>query len=68
MAKMKGGMDPEYQAQSDMRTLAEAHAIKKDPKRHKAAKDHAKKKIAEMGKVIGPTGDGGDSDGDDDGD
>lgn len=31
-----------WQAQSDLRTLHEAHQIKQDPKRHSAAIAHAK--------------------------
>lgn len=43
----------DYQAQSDMHTLMEAHQIKSDPKRHEAAKAHAKKKMASMKAVAG---------------
>lgn len=45
----------DYQAQSDMHTLMEAHAIKSNPKRHKAAKAHAKKKLAGMQQVAAGT-------------
>lgn len=52
MAKKIKGISPfgmhDYQAQDDMHTLMRAHEIRKDPKRHKAAKAHAKKKLAEM--------------------
>ena len=41
-----------YQAQSDMHTLMEAHAIKKDGKRHAAAKAHAKTKLAGMKALV----------------
>ena len=42
------GMDRDYQAESDMRTLAQAEEIRKDPKRLKAALAKAKEKIAEL--------------------
>lgn len=42
------GMDKDWRAESDLRTLAEAEEIKKDPKRYKAALEKAKQKIAEM--------------------
>lgn len=42
------GMDRDWQAESDMRTLAEAEEIRKDPKRLKAALAKAKEKIAEL--------------------
>ena len=42
----------DWQTECDVRTLCEAEAIKKDTKRLKAAQDFAKKKLAEMGKVI----------------
>lgn len=50
MAKRKSkptcvGMDAEWQAQSDLRTLAEANAIKADPKRLKAAQEQANKQL-----------------------
>jgi hypothetical protein len=40
--------DAKWRAQSDMRTLAEAAAIKADPKRLAAARKCAKEKLAEM--------------------
>jgi hypothetical protein len=40
--------DDPYQAESDMHTLMRAHEIRSDPKRHTAAKAHAKKKLAGM--------------------
>lgn len=42
------GMDRDWQAESDMRTLAQAEEIRKDPKRLKAALAKAKEKIAEL--------------------
>lgn len=45
------GMDKDWQAQSDMRTLAEAEEIRKDPKRLKAALTKAKEKIEELQKL-----------------
>jgi len=49
MAKSTGiAMDKEWQAESDMRTLAEAEEIRKDPKRLKAALAKAEEKIAEL--------------------
>mgnify|MGYP003613869839 CR=1 FL=1 len=41
-------MDRDYQAESDMRTLAQAEEIRKDPKRLKAALAKAKEKITEL--------------------
>jgi hypothetical protein len=40
--------DSEWRAESDMRTLAEAEAIKRDPKRLSKARACAKKKLAEL--------------------
>lgn len=45
--------EKKYQADSDMRTLAEAEAIEKDPARLKAARAKAREKIAEMTAVLG---------------
>lgn len=42
----------DYQAQDDMHTLMRAHEIKSNPKRHAAAKAHAKKKLAGMKAVV----------------
>ena len=42
------GMDQDWKAESDMRILAEAEEIRKDPKRLKAALAKAKEKIAEL--------------------
>ena len=36
------GIDKSWQAESDARTLAEAHTIHHDPKRLKSAAEHAK--------------------------
>lgn len=49
---MKPMSDKDYQAQADMHTLLEAHAIKKDKKRHAAAKAHAKKKLSGMKAMV----------------
>lgn len=52
MAKTNGiTMDKEWQAESDMRALAEAEEIRKDPKRLKAALAKAKEKITELQKL-----------------
>lgn len=51
MAKTKAvdvGPDAEWQAEDDMRTLARAEEIRRDPKRLAKAKDMAKKKLAEL--------------------
>lgn len=42
------GMNRDWQAESDMRTLAEAEEIRKDPKRLKAALAKAREKIEEL--------------------
>lgn len=41
----------DWQAESDLRTLIECEKIEKDPKRYKAAKDLAKKKMMEVAAV-----------------
>jgi hypothetical protein len=61
---MMGGMDPDWQTESDVRTLGEAHRIKGDPKRLKAAKEHAKKKLESMARIASTSA--VDDDGDDD--
>lgn len=43
----------DYQAESDAGTLSKAHEIKSDPKRHGAAKKHAKTKAAKLMAVAG---------------
>lgn len=43
--------DAEWRAESDMRTLASAEEIKRDPKRLAAAKAYARKKLEEMASV-----------------
>ena len=40
--------DDDWQAEDDMRTLARAEEIRKDPKRLKAALAKAKEKMAEL--------------------
>lgn len=57
---MKGISGPKFdeakwQAEQDMRTLMEAEQIKRDPKRLKAAKEAAKKKLEEAKAVAGVT-------------
>lgn len=42
------GPASDYQAEDDMRTLARAEEVKKDPKRYKAALAKAKEKMAEL--------------------
>ena len=58
MAKAKAiAMSPEdqdWQAKNDMRTLMDAHAIKKDPKRHSAAKAKAKEHMAALQSIQQP--------------
>lgn len=40
--------EAEWKAKDDMRTLAEAEEIRKDPKRYKAAMAMAREKLAEI--------------------
>lgn len=56
MAKSnKAGMpiaaQDDWQAEEDLRTLMRCEEIEKDPKRYKAAKDLAKKKLLEMASI-----------------
>lgn len=44
-------MEDDWRAESDMRTLIEAEAIKRDPKRHEKAQAFAKKKVLEVAAV-----------------
>lgn len=44
--------EDDWQAKSDMRTLAEAEEIRKDPKRYKAAMAKAKEKLAEIESLL----------------
>lgn len=46
--------DADWRADEDMRTLARAEEIRKDPKRHKAALAKAKEKIAELQSLQAP--------------
>lgn len=46
------GMDKDYQAECDLRTLIDAEKIKKDKKRHAAAMAAHKKAMADM-KAVG---------------
>jgi CRISPR/Cas system-associated endonuclease Cas1 len=43
--------DKKWQAESDMRTLAQAIEINKDPKRLAAARELAKQKITDLQKI-----------------
>jgi hypothetical protein len=45
----------DYRVESDLRTLQEAEAIEKDPKRMKAAQELAKKKLVELAAVVSDT-------------
>lgn len=47
------GMENDWRADSDMRTLMEAEQIEADPKRLKAARAKAKEKLAQMQAVLG---------------
>jgi hypothetical protein len=49
------GPDRDWQTESDLRTLQEAEAIEKDPKRFKAAQELAKKKLVELAAVVSDT-------------
>ncbi len=53
MAKLSSiaAEDAEWRAESDLRTLMECEKIEKDPKRFKAAKDLAKKKMLEFAAI-----------------
>ena len=54
MAETKAQLpQDDYQAQDDVRTLTRAHEIRNNPKRHKAAKAHAKKQLAALQAVGG---------------
>jgi PHD/YefM family antitoxin component YafN of YafNO toxin-antitoxin module len=44
--------EDDWQAKSDMRTLAEAEEIRKDPKRFKAAMEKAREKLAEIESLL----------------
>jgi uncharacterized protein YjcR len=48
-------LNDNWQAEQDMRTLMDAHKIRADKARHKAAKAHAKRQLAAMQQVA--TGD-----------
>jgi len=48
--------DEKWRVESDLRTLQDACAIKKDPKRLKAAQALAKDKLLEMAAVAGESG------------
>lgn len=43
----------DWQAEDDLRTLMRCEEIEKDPKRYKAAKELAKKKLLEMAAIAG---------------
>lgn len=58
MAKKNSSMaaqEADWQTESDLRTLIECEKIEKDPKRFKAAKDLAKKKMMEVAAVASST-------------
>lgn len=42
----------DWQTEDDLRTLMRAEEIEKDPKRYKAAKELAKKKLLEMASLV----------------
>ncbi|MBD9582979.1 hypothetical protein IB269_16425 [Delftia sp. DLF01] len=44
--------EDDWQAKSDMRTLAEAEEIRKDSKRFKAAMEKAREKLAEIESLL----------------
>lgn len=46
----------DWQTEDDLRTLMRAEEIEKDPKRYKAAKELAKKKLLEMASIAGGEG------------
>lgn len=46
-------MQDDWQTEEDLRTLMRAEEIEKDPKRYKAAKELAKKKLLEIAVVAG---------------
>jgi len=45
-----------YSPEGDVHTLTQAHKIKSDPKRHAAAKAHAKKQLDAMKAISSPMG------------
>lgn len=49
------GIDEDWRAESDLRTLIEAEQIEKDPKRFKRAKELAKSRLLEMASIAGDT-------------
>lgn len=56
MAKKNSAMVKEqddWQAESDLRCMMDCEKIEKDPKRLKAAKDLAKKKLMEVAAIAG---------------
>lgn len=55
MAKMKPTSETDWQARSDMQTLVDAEAIKRDPKRLAAAKKCAKEKLESIATVVATT-------------
>ena len=48
MSKSAPAYVDDYQVSQDVHHLTQAAAIKKDPKRHKAAQAHARKKMDEL--------------------
>lgn len=58
MAKKNSAMVKEqddWQAESDLRCMMDCEKIEKDPKRLKAVKDLAKKKLLEVAAIAGDT-------------
>ena len=55
MAKAKNaiGMERDWEAEDDLRTLQRAQEIKADPARWKRAKELAKKRLEEIAQVAG---------------
>lgn len=58
MAKSKNAglavaSETDWQTEDDLRTLMTCEKIEKDPKRYKAAKELAKKKLLEMAAIAG---------------
>lgn len=48
-------LEDDWQGQSDMRTLLDAHKIKNDPHRHRQAMKHAKAHLVALQSAIQPT-------------
>lgn len=46
-------LDRDYQAEDDFRTLQRADEVRRDSKRHTAAKRHGRKQLSSIRRVIG---------------